>query len=108
MPRHPPQPLKPNLALARLYHRLAADADVVADREERYAAQALSERKFAGMDKIIAKRKGEFSRVDDDTMEYQICLEFARERRTVARFYRGKAKRLRRLEKKARGKTRRK
>lgn len=89
--------MKPAPALKSLYLQMAKDHEAVAEREKRYALQAKNERKFAGKDALIARRKKQLSRVDDDKIEYQICMEFYKYRMRVANFHFKLAKKFRKL-----------
>jgi hypothetical protein len=91
--------MKPHSALSSLYLQLAKDHEAVARREKKYAEQARDERQFAGKDLIIAQRKNMLSRMDDDAIEYKICLEFYKYRMQVSNFHLTMAKKLRKLAK---------
>jgi hypothetical protein len=92
---------KPKSSKKQLYLRLANDAEMVSKREHRYALMARYERKFASKDKLVAQHKKQVARVDDDTFEYEISMEFYKYRMAISKYYENLAKKYRELAKKA-------
>jgi hypothetical protein len=93
--------MKPKVSKQRLYLRLAKDAESVSKREKRYAEMAKFEKKFSGKDRIIAIHKKQPARIDDDTFENDICMEFYKYRMGISAYYANMAKKYRKLAQKA-------
>jgi hypothetical protein len=83
---------------ARLYARLAKDADMVAARQKHYAAIAYNERKISDVDAKKAKSEDEIARVMDDKSESDICREFRAYRTSISKLFEKRAKKYRKLE----------
>jgi hypothetical protein len=83
---------------ARLYARLAKDAEMVAARQKHYAAIAYDERKISDVDAVKAKNEGEIARVMDDQSESDICREFRAYRTSISNLFEERAKRYKKLE----------
>ena len=83
---------------ARLYARLAKDAEMVAARQKHYAAIAYGERKISDVDAVKAKNEGEIARVMDDQSESDICREFRAYRTSISNLFEERAKKYEKLE----------
>jgi hypothetical protein len=83
---------------ARLYAKLAKDAEMVAARQKHYAAIAYNERKISDVDAVKAKSEGEIARVMDDKSESDICREFRAYRTSISNLFEERAKKYRKLE----------
>jgi len=83
---------------ARLYARLAKDAEMVAARQKHYAAIAYDERKISDVDAVKAKSEGEIARVMDDQSESDICREFRAYRNGISNLFEERAEKYRKLE----------
>jgi len=83
---------------ARLYARLAKDAEMVAARQKHYAAIAYGERKISDVDAVKAKSEGEIARVMDDKSESDICREFRAYRNSISNLFEERAKKYKKLE----------
>ena len=83
---------------ARLYARLAKDAEMVAARQKHYAAIAYGERKISDVDAVKAKNEGEIARVMDDQSESDICREFRAYRTSISNLLEERAKKYKKLE----------
>jgi len=83
---------------ARLYARLAKDAEMVAARQKHYAAIAYGERKISDVDAVKAKSEGEIARMMDDKSESDICREFRTYRTSISNLFRKRAEKYKKLE----------
>ena len=83
---------------ARLYAKLAKDAEMVAKRQKHYAAIAFNERKISDVDAQKAKSEGSIARVMDDESESDICREFRAYRTSISNLFEERAKKYRKLE----------
>ena len=83
---------------ARLYARLAKDAEMVAQRQKHYAAIAYNERKISDVDAKKAKSEDEIARVMDDKSESDICREFRAYRTSISNLFEERAKKYKKLE----------
>jgi len=83
---------------ARLYAKLAKDAEMVARRQKHYAAIAFNERKISDVDAQKAKSQGSINREMDDESESDICREFRAYRTSVSNLFEKRAEKYRKLE----------
>ena len=83
---------------ARLYARLAKDAEMVAQRQKHYAAIAYNERKISDVDAKKAKSEDEIARLMDDKSESDICREFRAYRTSISNLFEERAKKYKKLE----------
>jgi hypothetical protein len=83
---------------ARLYAKLAKDAEMVAARQKHYAAIAYGERKISDVDAVKAKNEGEIARVMDDQSESDICREFRAYRTSISNLFEERAEKYKKLE----------